>query len=652
MKQRQVFAVPAILGLGAMILAGCGGGVGSNNDAPPPSITSFTASPATITDGASAKLTAVFANGSGSIAPGNISVTSGTPVSLIPPNDATTTYTLTVTGSSGATASQTAAVQAVAAPTVTSFIASPATVAIGGSASLTAVFDNGAGVITPGNITVTSGTAIAVTPDTLTTYTLTVTNAANTAATQTATVTLQSTVTVDPTSPGIAVTDQLLGMNLGVFYDIVTNQTPILRAFQQVGIKAVRWPGGSASDQYHWATNTVCATNYVNSNATFANFVNDIAIPGGFDVALTADYGTNAACNGGGEPSEAAAWVAAALNDGITVSHMTVGNEEYGNWETDLHTKPNDAVTYASAVAGPSGYYDAIKAASPNTLVGIVVDADNTAGGWDETVLSNARGYYDFVELHYYPQAPGTEDDTYITQQGANDLTTNYIDPLKQELANAGVAATPIYMGEMGSVYSNPGKQTMSITQGIYAGQMLGEMMNGGVARATWWIGFGSCNGQSGNDSSSLYGWQDFGGYNVFSGGPADQACPWSTIGTPSPTGRAFQLFSNVAIDGEHVLTPVVTGDSMNVRAYSATHSGGTALVLFNVNGTNTMPVTVTVNGESNSPAVTVITYSKAIYDDTQNGNWDPPTTTNMGSQSLPLTLTLDPWSMNVVLIQ
>jgi hypothetical protein len=44
----------------------------------------------------------------------------------------------------------------------------------------------------------------------------------------------------------------------------------------------------------------------------------------------------------------------------------------------------------------------------------------------------------------------------------------------------------------------------LSITQGLFAGQVLGEMMIDGVSRASWWIGFGNCNGTSGNDSSSL----------------------------------------------------------------------------------------------------------------------------------------------------
>ena len=208
--------------------------------------------------------------------------------------------------------------------------------------------------------------------------------------------------------------------------------------------------------------------------------------------------------------------------------------------------------------------------------MGVVVDADNTQGGWDETVLANAKGYYDFVEYHFYPQAPGSENDTFLTQQAAQVLTQN-INILKQELTAAGEPNTPIYVGEMGSVYSNPGKQSWSITQGLFAGQDLGEMMNDGVSRATWWIGFGNCNGQSGNDSSSLYGWQNFGAYNVFSDGSEDPTCPNAgPIGTMSPTAVAFQLFSNVAVNGEHVLTASVAG---TVRAYAATHSGGTAVV-------------------------------------------------------------------------
>jgi hypothetical protein len=554
------------------------------------------------------------------------------------------------------------------APTITSFGASPTSITNGSSATLTGVFANGTGVITPGNLAATSGTGVSVSPTGTTIYTLTVTNASETAVTATATVTVSipvvtASVTVDLASSGPAVTNKLLGMNMAIWYDLVGNQTGIVNAFKAAGITQVRWPGGSDSDLYHWATNTLCDNGYADPNDTFSNFVNDMAVPAKLDVALTANYGSNAACTGGGEPSEAAAWVTAALADGITPSHVTVGNEEYGSWEYDLHSTPNDPTIYAAAVVGSSGYYQSIKAASPNTLVGVVVDADNATNGWDNTVLTNAKGSYNFVEYHYYPETPGQESDTFIVQQAAQELTAN-INTVRSELAKWGTPDTPIYVGEIGGAYTNPGKQSWSITQGLYAGQVLGEMMNDGVSRLTWWIGFGGCS-TTGNMSTSLYGWQDFGGYDVFSDGPDDGAdCPGAgPTGTMSPTARAFQLFSQMGVNGQTVLTATVAGDTTDVRAYAATNPGGTALLLFNDNETASQSVTVTLSGKSSSSSVNITTYDKAIYDlsgsptgappdPAGTSTWAAPMTTSMGAQSLPLTLTLTPWSMNVVIIQ
>jgi hypothetical protein len=473
------------------------------------------------------------------------------------------------------------------------------------------------------------------------------------------TVTLLTAVSVNQAVSGPAVTDQLLGMNMAAWFDPTSSF--VVPAFQKAGIKAMRWPGGSWSDEYHWNGNFMCQGTppnlspggWAQPNAVYTSVISDLQIPAGLDVALTADYGTDAACTGPGDPTEAAGWVQAWEKAGGTVSHVTVGNEEYGTWEVDLHAKPNDPGTYATSALA---YYSDIKAVDKNVLVGVDVDADSVTGGsWDTTVLANAKGSYDFVEYHYYPEAPGSESDTYIVTQGANDLTNN-INTLKQELKSAGSPNTPIYVGEIGGPYSNPGKQSWSITQGLYAGQVLGEMMNDGVSRLTWWIGFGNCNGQAGNDSASLYGWQNFGAYNVFSDGPADDpSCAESgPAGTMSPTAEAFNLMQNVLVNGENVLTPTVAGDTSDIRAYAATHSGGTALVVFNLNETTSEPVQITLSKENSSSGVTVITYDKSIYDQTNATPpvWAPPTTTKMGAQSLPLTLTLTPWSMNVILIQ
>lgn len=466
-----------------------------------------------------------------------------------------------------------------------------------------------------------------------------------------------ATVSVDRERSGPAISDTLLGMNTAPWYDVISNGPTMVSSFKDAGIKAVRWPGGSWSDVYHWATNSNCLVAEWGApvaNDTFSNFVKEIVAPGRLDVALTANYGTNEGCDGGGDPTEAAAWAAEALTLDAHVSHITVGNEVYGSWETDLHAAAHDPMTYANAVA--TGYYPDIKAASPKTLVGVVVEPDYAP--WDSIVLTNAK--YDFVEFHLYPEAPGSENDTLLTQLAALDVSL-YIDAIKAELAAVGKPNTPIYVGEIGGPYSDPGKQSWSITQGLYAGQVLGEMMNDGVSRLTWFMGFGACNGQVGNDSASLYGWQNFGAYNVFSDGPDDPTCPaGSTVpdsgaaGTMSPTARAFQLFSQVAVNGERVLTSTVSGDTTDVRAYSATHRDGTALVLFNLNESTSEPVRIELSGKRYARSVKVTTYDKAIYDRTNATIpvWAAPATTELGQQRLPLTLTLTPWSMNVVIIR
>jgi hypothetical protein len=258
-----------------------------------PSITSFTANPSSIAIGGSSSLTAVFTGGTGEITPGNLPVTSGTPVSVSP--TATTIYTLTVTPTTGTAVTQTVTVT-VTGSVITSFAASPEGITSGNSSSLTAVFAGGTGEITPGNIPVTSGTAVSVSPTATTTYTLTVTPTTGTAVTQTVTVGVGSAIiAVNQSSLGPAVTDQLIGMNMAVWND--TTFADAVPAFEAAGVKAVRWPGGSTSDDYHWegtnndpSTPSMCPTgSYAFPNATFANFVNDLAIPAGLDIALTAD---------------------------------------------------------------------------------------------------------------------------------------------------------------------------------------------------------------------------------------------------------------------------------------------------------------------------------------------------------------------------
>src|SRR5208282_2979870 len=165
---KRIFLALLALTFG-LALAGCGGGPSSTPPPPPPaSISSFTASSSSITSGTSATLTGVFANGTGVITPGNLPATSGVAVNVSP--TATTTYTLTVTPTSGTAVTATATVTVNPAPSIASFTASPTTITDGSSATLTGVFANGTGVITPGNLPATSSVAVTVSPTATTTY--------------------------------------------------------------------------------------------------------------------------------------------------------------------------------------------------------------------------------------------------------------------------------------------------------------------------------------------------------------------------------------------------------------------------------------------------------------------------------------------------
>ena len=280
--------------------------------------------------------------------------------------------------------------------------------------------------------------------------------------------TATSSISVNPSNVGPAISSQILGMNMAYWFDPANSA--LIPALHSAGIYTLRWPGGSGSDYYHWQSNTLCNKDYTAPYSDFPSMVRYLVTAGNFDLAVTANYGTNSACNAGGDPTEAAAWVTEALNLGANVTHWTIGNESFGYWEEDLHVAEHDPTTYANAVA--TGYYPMMKAANPNALVGVVVDGGFTTS-WDPIVLANAK--YDFVEYHFYPQIAGHENDGFLVSQAANMLTTE-IEFIKDELSVAGHANTPIYVGEIGSVNTNPGKQTTSITQALFAGQVLGEI--------------------------------------------------------------------------------------------------------------------------------------------------------------------------------
>lgn len=110
---------------------------------------------------------------------------------------------------------------------------------------------------------------------------------------------------------------------------------PLLRA---AGVTTLRYPGGRIADTFDWSSQSLSnwqGTNHPNAGiapasnvGSFLRFVEQIGT-----AIFTVNYGSNLLGNGGGEPAEAAAWVAYA--NGSPSNTKAIGKDSTGNdWQT------------------------------------------------------------------------------------------------------------------------------------------------------------------------------------------------------------------------------------------------------------------------------------------------------------------------------
>ena len=236
-------------------------------------------------------------------------------------------------------------------------------------------------------------------------------------------------VTVNPKEKIRKVDRRMFGLNAAVWdgaYATPNTQSLLTELDNQ----ALRFPGGSLSDVYHWQTN-------MSEGQTFewaTSFDEFIQVAGATHAAvyITANYGT-------GTPEEAAEWVRHANKVLHTnVRYWEIGNETYGTWEADNNTRPHDPVTYANRF---KDYYRQMKAVDPSIKVGAVIalGEDSFANytdhpvtnprtgavhnGWTPVMLDTLKQLGvtpDFVIYHRYEQAPGGESDLFLLNSAAS----------------------------------------------------------------------------------------------------------------------------------------------------------------------------------------------------------------------------------------
>jgi len=381
---------------------------------------------------------------------------------------------------------------------------------------------------------------------------------------------------------------------------------------RQAGVTVLRFPGGSSADNYHWRTNSFCNGGYANPTDTFDAFMG-VARATGAQPLITVNYGSNAACTGGGDPAEAAAWVRYAnVTKGDGVKYWEIGNEVYGNgtypggWETDLHPHKGPAA-YASNAAA---FVDAMKAADPSIKVGVALTTpgywpDGQAPDWNTAVLDGVCAKIDFVDVHWYPiNDAGTDADLLAsTGQIAGMMST-----LRAAItAHCGARANQIQilLGEMNT--NSTGKQRVGLVDALFLADGFMTWLEDGAANTSWWDLHNGID-PNGNNSPSLYGAATYGDLGLLSGGGSAGGTSEPPANTPFPPYYGLQMLTKLGMPGDTMVA--ASSDQALVTAHAVRQANGNlALMLVNKSPDTTYNVTVSLSGYSPASTATIYSY-------------------------------------------
>jgi alpha-N-arabinofuranosidase len=275
----------------------------------------------------------------------------------------------------------------------------------------------------------------------------------------------------------------------------------ILSKIREIGPTALRFPGGAFSEEYDWKTDI--GPNYGGS-WSFDRFMLAVQALNATPV-ITVNYGS-------GSPKDAADWVAYANapSDGPSywgslraayghptpydVRYWEIGNEVYGNENTDGAKYANDFVKYVQQM----------KAVDPTIKVGADMpeSINNTNGlSWAKPVLTIAGAYVDFIVYHrYYPRYPysldiyyneaSSLDIYYGTMAAVHDLqsrTQEYLNLIDQLLPQK-AGKIPIAVTEYNAFYDYDHPRGTTLEAGLLvADYLLYFVSHDYISMATIW---------------------------------------------------------------------------------------------------------------------------------------------------------------------
>jgi hypothetical protein len=146
-------------------------------------------------------------------------------------------------------------------------------------------------------------------------------------------------VTIDVAKVKNYVAPRAMGIHVSV-YDNGLSHPQLHEMLRAAGITTLRYPGGGYADLYHWSTHKLTKWRgtdppefgYLGPNTDLGHFLQLVDRLHGTAI-FTVNYGSNLNGTGGGEPAEAAAWVA--YTNGDLSDTKIIGKDSTGyDWQT------------------------------------------------------------------------------------------------------------------------------------------------------------------------------------------------------------------------------------------------------------------------------------------------------------------------------
>jgi len=424
------------------------------------------------------------------------------------------------------------------------------------------------------------------------------------------------------------VSDTAVGANHAI-WDTTLGTPEVADLMKGAGVQALRYPGGSYSDIYHWRDHTAPG-GYVAPNTDFDHFMVGARRTGAQPI-VTANYGT-------GTPQEAADWVRYAnVEKHYGVKYWEIGNELYGNghygsaWEADDHPEKTPA-EYATLVRQ---YAEAMKAVDPTIKVGAVlttpgdwpdgITASGDAGSWNQVVLSIAGPVVDFGILHWYPTGANGPESLAKT-----DRIADFTRMAREQAARYAHKDLPLALTEVNTSYgmnTQPGA--------LFAADAVATLLENGVFTVDWW------NVHNGPTAfSTVAGQPDYADFGLLSsaGCLADGTICQPALNTPFAPYHALAMTSKFAGPGDQLIRASASDPLVKVHA-TRKRDGGLAVLLVNQDPDAAKSVTLDYAGYTPAANAQVLSYT--------NGSTGITTTTGVSGST-----TLPPYSLTTLVLR